>query len=282
VSRRKRLLLRLALVAACITAAVLAMPASYIVRGWWNRESFYHGLPSGYWSGAVARWAARYDQDDDRFHVWRRWAEEKFHLNTKPSVLEGGPTATPVLVDLLIDDNPRVPAQALKGLAHAWGWESRLPESHFLVSWSDVSVISPGGTFLAWFGSDSGEIPGRMGKHFYLLNRDGRLLDAVTLEASNRLLMFDGIRFWTEILDEPTSDGARLVVRYKDSDGSVKPYISYEMTHGAQTYEYGPDSRFPRPQQLPDWDTQGLCRIAVLDDRLEVVYPKHEHGTRVR
>jgi hypothetical protein len=277
-TRRKRLFLGLALVAGCITAAVLAVPASYIVRGWWNRESFYHGLPSGYWSGAVARWAARHDQDDGRFHVWRQWAEEKFHLNTKPSVLDGGPTATPVLVDLLTDENPRVRAQALDALAHAWGWESCLPEGESPERWFDVIVLVPHAgrcrTLLA--------IPGPMGKQFCLLDGDGRLLDAVTLEASTRLLMMAGSRFWTEILDEPTNDGARLVVRYRDSDGSVKPYIPYEVTHGGQTYAYGPDSRYRRPQELPDWDTQGLCRIAVLEDRLEVVYPKPEQGTRVR
>jgi hypothetical protein len=89
-------------------------PLGYYVWAKVRGEHFYRGRPTSYWSRELVAYA----QDID----WSPpWPDEVLNsiggwYQHEPAVLEGSAAATPVLLDLLKDSNPRVRSKACSAL----------------------------------------------------------------------------------------------------------------------------------------------------------------------
>jgi hypothetical protein len=142
---------------------------------------------------------------------------------------------------------------------------------------------------------DSHTIPGFDTQFLLLLDRDGRPLDRLSCEISNRLTrFFVGYEkdFRTEVLDGHEEDGAQLVIRHIPSDDKGWGQCQEQtITHGSQSMRY---FRW-HPGCLLDvrdstdwvewgicrvcstvWDNSGLCRMAVRDGQFTVLFPQPE------
>jgi hypothetical protein len=132
---------------------------------------------------------------------------------------------------------------------------------------------------------DDNFIPGRDTQCLLLLDEEGRLLDKLSCDISNRLTRmfvdYSGI-FRTEVPDA-AADGARLVIRYIPEDGSsVSGNWSHGITHAGRTHHFVWNQHFPGSISSAELDGKGLCRIAIRNDTLTVLFPKMEGAAAVR
>ena len=120
-------------------------------------------------------------------------------------------------------------------------------------------------------------ITGRDTQHLLLLTADGRLLDRVSCEISNRLTSFyePSGTFFTEVPELPQRDDARLVVRYAPPKGeAISGNWSHEILHAGETRTFGWDQGRPGSIPSTEWEEKGLCRVAVRDGKFAVVFPE--------
>lgn len=102
---KKRLTLGLSLLAAIILAAAFSPSAFYLVRGWWQGEHFFHGMPTSYWRNAIRQW----NRGPDEVRWWNR-ALNWLGVDGKPTVLNDGedPAAIPILLCLVKDEEEAI------------------------------------------------------------------------------------------------------------------------------------------------------------------------------
>jgi hypothetical protein len=80
--------------------------------------------------------------------------------------------------------------------------------------------------------------------------------------------------FHTVIPEKPEADGAQLVIRldHESARGNFEHHIYYGV-HKTPFY-WGHDNL---PENQPTkWDCKGLCRIAIADGKLKVLFPSEE------
>jgi hypothetical protein len=126
---------------------------------------------------------------------------------------------------------------------------------------------------------DDGCIPGEDTQFLLLLSDAGRLLDRLSCRISNRLTRmfvdYSGV-FRTEVPDW-AADGGQLVVRYIPEDGSsVSGNWSHGITHAGKTYHFPWSKDLLSKVPSAEWDKKGLCRVAIRDGKLAVLFPKLE------
>jgi hypothetical protein len=109
-------------------------------------------------------------------------------------------------------------------------------------------------------------IPGLDTQHLVLLDARGRFLDRVSCAVSNRLTGAGSLA--AEVLGEPASDGARLVVRFTPPAGQlISGNWEHSIAHGEQL------ARYHWEPANPEWARRGLCRVGIRDGGLSVVFP---------
>jgi hypothetical protein len=133
-TRRTSLWLR-----AAVVAALLVVPAAYVVPPLVQGEHLYHGLPSRHWAKAVRRW-------DGEGMLGVHWGWDWFDslmqwlgLTGEPAVLAGDPAAVPVLIDLLQASDEPVRLFAVRGIGRV-GREAMAAVPALLDAWDDPSV----------------------------------------------------------------------------------------------------------------------------------------------
>jgi hypothetical protein len=128
---------------------------------------------------------------------------------------------------------------------------------------------------------DSHFIPGGCWQHLFVLDDSGQLLDSLTCEISTRLVSRDGANYQTTVLEETQPDGARIVISYLPDEGTVGGNFGHEITHAGKTYRYywGGEEMSKEPSE---WHVKGLCRLAVRDGKLQILFPDPAKAAEVR
>jgi hypothetical protein len=125
----------------------------------------------------------------------------------------------------------------------------------------------------------SGFTGGSDTQYLLLLDSEGRLLDRLSCEISNRLTFPRFLAFRTDVLEAPEEDGAQLVIRYLPSEGGgVSGSWGHAITHAGKTYRYRWDQGRPDTVRSAEWEAKGLCRVAVEGGKLCVRFPRPEQA----
>src|SRR5437870_966533 len=115
---KRRLLPALGITGALLATVVLITPLRLLVLGFFNREHFYRGMPSSYWSFTIQNWSHNIDEGRDRPAPGFGTAIGYLGMGGDvPPILRGGEPAVPVLCDLLKDENEFVRFKAAQSLA---------------------------------------------------------------------------------------------------------------------------------------------------------------------
>jgi HEAT repeat protein len=98
---KKRRLVLLSLLAAALAAGALAPPQHrYYCPGLIRREPFYDGMPACYWRWQLRGWIAQTADVPFWRLAWLRRLLPEPKVPSRPQVLDGGPAAVPVLIEL--------------------------------------------------------------------------------------------------------------------------------------------------------------------------------------
>jgi hypothetical protein len=121
---------------------------------------------------------------------------------------------------------------------------------------------------------DSHVIPGSDTQHLVLLSLDGRVLDSVSCEISNRLTRgFGHGTFRTDAPSKPEGDGARLLIRYIPEPGvPFAQNFSHGINHAGrgEVFHWLPETAVVPPAEL---ERRGLCRVAIRNGRFAILFP---------
>jgi hypothetical protein len=273
-----------------ITLIVLALLAASSLGGYlWTKVSgqhYFRWRSTSYWRGQVRQWLAntRSGSPTPWAAPWPDRMLDSFGTPRgifRPAVLEGGPEAVPVLLDLLGDNDQSVRATVYEVLAHTQGW----PTSKVAVPAYDAGVFrlwpNQAASFLitaethpslplSW-GRTEPSLPPSWGhtEHLYLLDNGGRLLDTVDVSQWST-----EHNFQATFCDDPEADGAQVVVRYSLGPGpSTAPGSTIYISHGDDiaSFCWGGDS--PHSIEPAVWHQKGLCRLAIQDGKFRVLFP---------
>jgi hypothetical protein len=81
--------------------------------------------------------------------------------------------------------------------------------------------------------------------------------------------------FRTDVLN--AAGGAQLAVRYiPGPGGSVSGNWEHHITHGGRMYRFRWGQDRPGAIRSAEWEREGLCRVAVRDERFVVLFPPPE------
>jgi len=165
----------------------------------------------------------------------------------------------------------------LKDLASKQGWQQELADCKPLsfLGWDEaravlirsgqnqyVVILIKSWTFM---------IPGIEVQTAILLDHQGKFLDQVACEINSRLTRMDVGQFHTVIPGKPEADGAQLVIRL--AGVNARGNWAHRVYHrGREANFYWGHDRLPQDQPT-EWDTKGLCRIAILDGKFKVLFP---------
>jgi len=167
---------------------------------------------------------------------------------------------------------------SLDALANKRGWQQELADCKKLMPWfwqgRAFSLQTEQRQYVViLLESTPPVIPWIDVRTVILLDNEGKHLDHLSCEISNRLTLDGSGEFHTVVLDKAEADGALLVIRL---DG--------ESTHdnfAHHIYHAGEDAKFHWGQSdeaIPTkWDVKGLCRIAIRDGKFEVVFPQDKN-----
>lgn len=98
-----------------------------------------------------------------------------------------------------------------------------------------------------------------------LLNSDGKILDTLACSINGRYGTLG-----TETFHNAQSDGAQIVIRFHPYPGNKSAWHNWHhITHGTQSVMYREDERV----QSSAWDTRGLCRLRIQNERFVVTFP---------
>jgi hypothetical protein len=121
-------------------------------------------------------------------------------------------------------------------------------------------------------------IPGEDTQYLLLLDQEGRQLDRVSCAINNRLTELrgdEGAILRTDVLRTPSEDAAQLVIRYIPEEGeSIAGNWGHEIIHRGRIFRFGWDQDKPDSIRSAEWEKKGLCRIAVRESQLEVIFPR--------
>ncbi len=161
------------------------------------------------------------------------------------------------------------------GTKEYWLEECAVPDEGYAVqigTGSDRHVV-------AILRGDSHCIPGYDAQYLLLLDRDGRLLDWLACVVNNRLTrMFLNhmVDFRTEVPEANQADGAQLVVRFiPENSESISGNWRHSITHAGRTTYWSWSQDELDAIRSAEWDSKGLCRIAIRDSRFSVLFPSH-------
>jgi hypothetical protein len=170
---------------------------------------------------------------------------------------------------------------ALSSLAEQHG----APVEDYIPDWfldeGFAARVGPGYVVAVLRGEDH-EPDGTDRQHLLLLDRQGHLLDRLSCGVGSRLTRAaqNSGTFLTDVADRPEEDGARLIIRYIPPAGGGFPVDGgHEISHGGKTrrFRWGEEGKDAlRPAEL---DEKGLCRVAVRDGKLAVLFPDLREGS---
>jgi hypothetical protein len=110
----------------------------------------------------------------------------------------------------------------------------------------------------------------------YLLLRDSKrsTLDLVTCSINNRLTQQALGNFITEAIDSSDDNAVRFVLRYvPTNEDEYRGNWSHEGTHRGTVYSFPWNPDKPRAISAADFKSEGLCRLAIKDNKFVVVFP---------
>jgi hypothetical protein len=201
-------------------------------------------------------------------------------ITPSPSA-EADPDIHPAVVELL-ELKPEKKAlpefvKRLEALAKRGGWQKQLADCKRLplYEWDEAraEAIQCGRSryVLVLLKYCTHTIPGDDVQTVILLDEQGRLLDRLACEINSRLSRDALGQFHTVIPAEPDADGAQLVIRLdgQSARGNFAHYVEHAGRR-AQYYWGQDDAPHDRPTE---WDKKGLCRIAIKDGKLKVLFP---------
>ncbi len=122
-------------------------------------------------------------------------------------------------------------------------------------------------------------LPGDDSQYLFLLDADGKILDrvvcAVDARRTRESVEHPGT-LHTELPRKPASDGARLILRFLPSAGEA---LSGSWTHQivacGQAREVHWDIGKPGDVSFATFKEKGICRVAIHDGKLVVIYPDY-------
>jgi hypothetical protein len=239
---------------------LLLMPVGYysffaLVR----HEHFFHGLPSSHWGRAIKQWP--HDSPPPSSIPYLDLFLTYLGLRNNPAVLGGDVAAVPVLLDLIWNADDQIASPA----THALTLTCMPPSSRFDLQFSgEYHAERVQNRILVVAKNHAGD-----SRRLILIEDKGRLLDSVECSIDPRLRLWGypigSVR--VERCETPQPDGAQFTFRYLPAAGRTVP--GHMVVHGEQS------QIFHLPKKLPsaEWEEKGLCRVAIRDDRLEVVWP---------
>jgi len=122
----RRRLFRWSLILVILAAFAVWLEPTRVVWGWLRGEAYYQGRPASYWSEEVARWHPApvkgfhamtvdfYYENTSFERLLSRFIPLPEH--TWPELLDGDPTAQPVLMEMMRDGRSAVRDLAAEGL----------------------------------------------------------------------------------------------------------------------------------------------------------------------
>jgi hypothetical protein len=267
--------------AVALLLILLAIPGYWVLPGLVRHEHFYHGLPSSYWTSDIRN---RIERDERRKAGQFSLLDELGSLasrGTKPSVLRGDPAAVPVLIEVLADADPAVRIAAFRALAWAQGWADDFSLTHLaagrkrqLCSCAEARLFpvdSGEGRFLILADIYCGLLMGGSVQSVYLLDKNGNLLDSVSCELDIGGRGLRGPKYQSRV----ERDGAQILVGFVPDEGINYAGCTLEIVQAGRTYVYnwGPD--------WPRWHKDGICRLVVRQDKLQILFPEPAKAVEV-
>src|SRR5258708_2444131 len=115
--------------------------------------------------------------------------------------------------------------------------------------------------------------------YLILFNDQGKLLDQMSVAWGWTRYSDDIGKLITEVVDEPQEDGAQIVSRYLPGMDKKALWIwNYELVHGKKiSGAYSDQEKWDANQR----ENSGLCRIAVRNGKLAVVFRKPQENKRL-
>lgn len=168
-------------------------------------------------------------------------------------------------------------AKTLETLARKQGWQGEFHEMRLKSGrqWDlcrAVSIRHEKQSFiLVVVRSFEQTIPGREMLTVLLLDGQGRFKDRFSCEINSRLTRMHTARFHALIHAE-LLEGAHIVMRLDDM--SVRGNFTHTLHHGNRQESFLWGNTDLPPQKATPWDLNGLCRLAIHEGRLRVLFPK--------
>lgn len=121
---------------------------------------------------------------------------------------------------------------------------------------------------------DSCFIPGDNTQYLLAFDGDGRIVDTLSCNISNRL----SGAFRTDVTTVPNVAGAQLVIRYiPEAGGSLSASWEHDwehwVTHRGKSHRFRWDQKGPEGIRSTELDRNGLCGIAVRKGGFVIVFP---------
>jgi hypothetical protein len=265
--------------AVALLLLLLAIPGYWVVPGLIRHEHFYDGFPSSHWTSVIRNWIER----DERRKAGQVSLVDVLgslaSRGTKPSVLRGDPGAVPVLLEILADPETPVRIAAFRGLACAEGWADDFSLTHLipsrkrqLASCSEVRLFpldSAEARFLIIADIDCGLLMGGSMESVYLLDKNGKLLDSVSCELDIGGRGLRGPKYQSRV----EGDGAQIVIDFVPDEGINYAGCTLEIVQAGRTLVYNWGT---------DWHRNGICRLAVREGKLRVLFPEAAKAAEVR
>src|SRR5262249_33539909 len=232
-------------------------------------------------------WTAKLDVPKDGAKVELDPKELKKNMDRKVKQGKGDVRLDPRLETMLRqparDDRARKSGffKALTELAKNHGRDlDELPCGRFIEEGRAVRFQAGDATFVvAILRGDTHTIPGNDTQSLLLFDSNGSQLDKLFCSINSRLtkMFVESGMFCTDVPNDAEKDGAQLIVRYlPEKGGKVGGNWSHSITHQGMTTSYPWRRLNPDGPPIPDFEHQGLCRVAIRDGKFSIMFPKSE------